>query len=73
MNAPLKPYLTRSGMTQQQLADKTGLSQPFISRLLRGADISLEVALKLHQALDIPLHVMRPDAWPAPKREKAAQ
>jgi transcriptional regulator with XRE-family HTH domain len=73
MDAPIKSYLTRSGMTQMQLAEKTGLSQPFISRLLRGGDISLDVALKLHQALDIPLHVMRPDAWPTPTHARTAK
>ena len=64
----IKPFLTRDNLTQQQAADKTGIPQSTISAYVRGMQISAEHAVKLNSTLGIPLHAMRGDLWPEPKR-----
>lgn len=69
----IKSYMSRFGLTQSQLAERTGISQPTISHILHGAQISPKHAMALRQALSIPLYVMRPDIWPPPKRKAKAE
>lgn len=60
----IKPYLFRKGMTQKQLAEKTGIAQSTISNYIRGMQIHSAHAEAIHRVLGIPLNAMRPDVWP---------
>ena len=62
----LRDHFKATGLTQDELAEKTGLSQSTISRLHRDDDpsISAETAIALHKALNIPLHDMCPEIFP---------
>ena len=49
-----------------KVADALGVSYTTVhSRVYRKQDIPAEWARKLHDQNGIPLHVMRPDLWPA--------
>lgn len=68
----ISPYMVRKGLTQVALSKLTGIAQPTISAYVRQtAPILPKHAKKLRKALGIPLHVMCPDVWPAPKKERA--
>ncbi|WP_209008690.1 helix-turn-helix transcriptional regulator [Pseudomonas eucalypticola] len=52
----LKTARLRRGLSQKQLAEMTGLTQPYISTIEKnGADVLLSTANKICIALDIPL------------------
>jgi transcriptional regulator with XRE-family HTH domain len=50
----LADYLTRSGETQEQLAERIGYSQPTISLALKGHG-SYRLFKKIHEATGVPL------------------
>jgi transcriptional regulator with XRE-family HTH domain len=58
----LRDHFAASGLTQDEIAKKTGLSQSTISRLHREDDpvISNETMAVLHRQLGIPLEDMVP-------------
>lgn len=59
--APLKVYREWRGLTQQHLADRVGLSVPYISRLETGrAYPSRKTQRRLAQALDIAADMLEP-------------
>ena len=70
--AHLRTLRTARNLTQQQLADRCGSNEPFISNLERGVKIpSLSMLLRLAEALDCrPSDMIRVFDSSRPEREK---
>ena len=73
VGARLHRTIRAKGMTQDAAAQSMGANQAVFSRWCRGERlIPATQAVKLGQALDIPLHELRPDLWAAPQASDAA-
>jgi len=57
--SPLKLWREHRGLTQQELADRTGISKPYLSQLETGKRTgTIETLAAIARALDIPLDVL---------------
>jgi transcriptional regulator with XRE-family HTH domain len=66
MTKSLKTARQKNGLTQQQLADRVGVTRWWINRIELGErQASPQVAKKIHSALSnyIKLSDLRPDIW----------
>lgn len=54
-HADLGAYLTASGLTQTQFAAALGVSQPTISRAVRGRGVHPALALRIARVARVPL------------------
>lgn len=67
----IKKYRLKAKLTQQELADKTGLSKSFISHIEREDKIPhLDKLEKLSNALDVPMAIIVFEASDMPQRRK---
>lgn len=66
---PIRAWREIHNVAVKDLAQRVGVQSSAICKWERGK-VSSKKALRLHQATGIPLHVLRPDIYPAP--EKAA-
>lgn len=71
MSTKLKIWRKSEGLTQEQAADRCGVNQPTWCKWENGR-VSVEEALRVHGVTKIPLHELRPDIYPAPKKTEAA-
>jgi transcriptional regulator with XRE-family HTH domain len=57
----LRGYRKEQGITQQELAEMTGLSRTYLSEIERGAaqNVSLHVARKIAAVMDCPLSAIQ--------------
>ncbi len=57
MNGTLKRIRTRKGLTQTEVAERTGLTQAYIAELESGRkrNPSLLVLMRIAEALDVPV------------------
>lgn len=59
----LSQYFEKTGETQQAFAERVGVAQPHISRIVNGAsEPSLELALRIANEANIPVESLLPDA-----------
>jgi DNA-binding transcriptional regulator YdaS (Cro superfamily) len=67
----LASYMIESGLTDGELAAKLGVSGELVRLWRHGQrDISAKRAVAISKMTKIPLHELRPDLWPAPKRAR---
>lgn len=67
----IKKYRLKAQLTQQELADKTGLSKSFISHIEREDKIPhLDNLKKLSKALDVPMSIIMLEAADIPEMDK---
>lgn len=58
----LSQYFEKTGETQQAFADRLGVAQPHISRIVNGASAaSLELAVRIANEANIPIESLLPD------------
>lgn len=58
----LSQYFEKTGDTQQSLAERVGVAQSHISRIVNGsAEPSLELALRIAEFANIPVESLLPD------------
>lgn len=50
----IKEEMKARNWTQQKLEDKSGISQPTISRVLNGSNVEVDTLRQLYQALELP-------------------
>ena len=67
MTEELIAWRTRTGLTQEGAASLFGVNQPAVAKWEAGKVPALR-ALTVHGVTGIPLHVLRPDIYPAPKQ-----
>lgn len=60
--SPLEQARRAAGLTQQQLADRAGMSRDSVSRAERGRDVALSTARVLSAALGVSLDVFAIEA-----------
>jgi transcriptional regulator with XRE-family HTH domain len=48
----INEIMLQNGITKSQLADRMGVSRPYVTKLLRGANVSLQTLSKVASALD---------------------
>jgi len=58
----LAEWLKTSGLTQAELAAQVGVTQPAISKMLRGQGPSTRVALRLARVTGLPLEALLREA-----------
>lgn len=64
MNDALTNWLQKPGNTATALASAVGCSQSQITLIAQGKRrCTAEMAKKIHDATEIPLHELRPDLW----------
>lgn len=65
LGASIKEYREHQGLTQAELAEKTGMKVPYISRIENGkVDLQLSSALRILDALDISYKLeIDPNLW----------
>lgn len=68
----LSEALKRMGLRQSDLAERCGVSEPTVSRWVRGGSIPAERVLTVEKITGVPRHVLRPDVYPAPVPTEAA-
>lgn len=54
----LAEYLTRQNMSENQAAKKIGCATSTINRLVKGADLTAEMAAKIHQAFGLSVQML---------------
>lgn len=52
MEHPLASYLRRTGQTQTEFGQRVGCNQATISKICRGAGVSLRLALRIERETD---------------------
>lgn len=55
INKAISDYLKKMNISQYELANKTGISQPNINRLLNSSDIKVSQLFKITKALELPV------------------
>jgi transcriptional regulator with XRE-family HTH domain len=68
---PLKAYRKAYGLTMEEVAKKIGNCNRSLIWKWETRRIPAERVLDVAKATGIPLHRLRPDIYPAPKRENA--
>ncbi len=63
--------LKRSGLTQQQLAERWGVAQPYVSRLMNGHDRSTKYEALFAKAVGVPVRTLWPEPY-VPRRRGPA-
>ena len=62
---PIHIWRKRNGVSVKEFARKTGVQEPAVCKWERSR-VSAVKALAVHRVTGIPLHVLRPDLYPAP-------
>jgi len=71
MTEHLKTWRLKRNLTQTEAAEQAGVRQPSWAKWESGK-VPPEQCLTVHRLTAIPLHVLRPDIYPAPKRKAGA-
>lgn len=67
-HADIKASIEKAGFTQKALAERIGISEAFLSLVIRGDRRSLRVARALSEALGLPIGRL----WPGVYGDRAA-
>lgn len=71
MSKHLKDWRKKRNLKQAAAAEMAGVTQPSWAKWESGK-VPPEQCLMVHRLTAIPLHVLRPDIYPAPKRKAGA-